>query len=138
MSNAKDGGYDSSLIDEIVSVIKGEDGKEIDTKDFNRIQSAVKDFHWYERDDIEFDEVLEYCNWGMDSWEREQILDELEVSDNNNLDVAEMISEVEINTLDDEYRMELLLKMYKMTSNLEELENMVRGSVVTKMCNVIL
>ena len=138
MDKKKDGGYDESLIDEIVAVLKEEDGKEISTRDYNRIESSVKEHYHYERDDIDFDEIIEYCDWGMDYWERKQILDSLCVSDNNNDEVADMVADIRIETLDDEYRMELLLKLYKTTCSITELENMLRGSVLTKMSNVIL
>lgn len=140
MSNKKDGGYDESLIDEIVAVIKEKDGKEISGEDFDRIESAMKDHCYYERDEVYWDDITEYLNWNINSWERDELINLMGVTDNDyEYDEAhEMVSNVEVKTLDDVYRMELLLKLYKSTNNISELENMIRGSVVSKMSNVVL
>jgi hypothetical protein len=135
----KDKGYDDSLIEEIVAIIKDRnDGRDITGEDFNKIQSAIKDHAYYDNDDVYFEEVQDYCSWNMDSWERKELLDTLGVSDNDTDEIHEMLSEVGIGSLDDEYRMQLLLKMYKSSCSITDLERMIRASELDKLNNVVL
>jgi len=135
----KDKGYDDSLIEEILEIIKDQnDDRDITREDFDKIQRAIKDHAYYDQDEVYFDDVEEYCSWNMDSWERRDLLRTLGVSDDDKDEIHEMVADVEIKTLDDEYRMELLLKMYKSSGSITELEKMVRASHINKLNNVVL
>lgn len=136
MNDKKDNGYDDSLIDEVIAILENEGDRDMTVSHFNLIQRAIKYHAYYDRDDVEWEEVEDYLNWNIDAWERNELFRLLGVSEEE--DPHELLAEVEINTLDDECRMELLMKLYKSTTNIAELEKMIRASHIEKLNNTIL
>ena len=129
----KDKGYDDALINEIIAVLETRD---IEVSDFNKIQSAIKQHGYYDQDEVEWDDVENYISWECDAWERQKLLEMMGCDEQDQ--PHKLLQDVGIGTLDDEFRMELLLKMYKSTCSITELENMIRASHVEKLGNVVL
>lgn len=136
MSDKKDNGYDDSLIDEVIAILEDEGDRDMTVSHYNRIQNAVKEHCFYDRDETDWDDVENYIDFNIDVWERRQLFRMLGVNEEE--DPHPLLAEVEINTLDDECRMELLMKLYKSTTNIAELEKMIRASHIEKLNNTIL
>lgn len=104
----------ASLVERIVDII---DNDELTLREYNQIQSAVKNHVLYDYDDleVEFDDVKDYINYAItdDEWDcLKELYGEAYTSS---------LRDIEIKTLDDEQRVELLAKLYNETTNYPEL-----------------
>jgi len=133
MDKKKNKGYDDELIDEIIAVLEKLD---IEGRDFYRIEDAIKNHAYYEKD-VNFEDVEDYIGWNMDAWERDDLMGLIGCNCDDN-GPHKLLQDVEIKTLDDEYKIELLLKMYKSSCSISELEKMVRVSKLENLNNIIL
>ena len=68
--------YNEACINEVIQLIKNE---EIDLKDFNRIETAVKNHFNHEEDqfEAEWEDVIDYVSYRLDYGERLSLLREL-------------------------------------------------------------
>lgn len=109
----------SVLVDKIVDLI---DDDELTLKEFLKIQSAVKSHIFYDNDgEIEFEDVKEYVSWAIDQdeWDcLKEIYGET---------YSSVFDDIEVKTLDDEQRLQLLSKVYNETSNYPELRMVINS-----------
>jgi len=122
--------YNEACVNEVIQLIRDE---EISLVDFNRIENEVKNHSNYEHDlyTAEWEDVLDYVEYYLGSWERETLLNILGVKE-----VDETNREVGINTLDDRYRFELVMKLFKLSGNELELESFIKPEVLEKVKDV--
>jgi hypothetical protein len=129
MNKEKD--YNDACLKEVIELL--ESGN-IDYKDFNKLQSAVKWHDYYDEDkpEIEFDDVLDYINWNMSHWERERLLEAMDVHE------PETLKEwVGVLTLDDEYRFNLVMRLFKGSCSERELESFIKPEALEKIKHIL-
>jgi hypothetical protein len=117
--------YSDACLKEVIELL---DSGKITIKDFNRLQNSVKDHHYYDEDirDVEFEDVMEYLEWGLNSWERERLLMFLGVNDD------ELKYGLGVKSLDDEYRFEMVMKLFKLGTSEKELESFIKPEILEK------
>lgn len=118
--------YNSVCVNEVINILET---KEIELKDFRRLEDALKWHRYYEEEEKEtsFADVIEYLNWNLSHYERERILDELNVDEE--VDINELVG---IKTLDDVFKFELLMKLFKTASSTTELESWIKPEILEK------
>ena len=122
--------YNEACINEVIQLIKNE---EIDLKDFNRIETAVKNHFNYEYDqfEAEWEDVIDYVSYRLDYGERLSLLRELGIREEEEVE-EEFIKSMGINTLDGKYRFELLMKLFKASYSETELESWIKPEILEK------
>lgn len=73
------------------------------------------------------EDVIDYLNGGLSSQEYNEIAETLGYGN-----IYENFFKVDVKTLSEEYQMDLLLKLYKEASSIEELENMIKPEYLEK------
>ena len=118
--------YNEVCINEVIQLINQ---NKISIRDFNRIESSVKNNYNYEREKptINVDDVLDYVTWRLNHGDRESIIEALNV-----VEAKDIKDQHGVNTLDGEYRFELLMKLFKLSSNEVELESWIKPEVLNK------
>jgi len=118
--------YNEVCINEVIQLINQ---NKISISDFNRIESSVKKNYNYEREKptINVDDVLDYVTWRLNHGERESIIEALNV-----VEAKDIKDQHGVNTLDGEYRFELLMKLFKLSSNELELESWIKPEILNK------
>lgn len=122
--------YNEACINEVIQLIRNE---EISLIDFNKIENEVKNHSNYEYDQFtaEWEDVVDYVEYYLGSWERETLLNLLGVKE-----VDEMNHEIGVKTLDDRYRFELVMKLFKLSGNEMELESFIKPEVLEKLKDI--
>lgn len=117
--------YSVACLKEVIDLL---DSGKITINDFNRLQNSVKLHHYYDEDvrDVEFEDVMEYLEWDLNSWERDRLLTFLGVNDD------ELKYSLGIKSLDDEYRFEMVMKLFKLGTSEKELESFIKPEILEK------
>lgn len=123
--------YSDACLKEVIDLL---DSGKITFEDFNRLQNSVKEHFYYDEDvrDVEFEDVMEYLEWDLNSWERERLLTFLGINDD------ELKYSFGINTLDDEYRFEMVMKLFNLSTSEKELESFIKSDILEKLKYVII
>jgi hypothetical protein len=118
--------YNEVCINEVIQLINQ---NKISISDFNKIESSVKNNYNYEREKptINVDDVLDYVTWRLNHGERESIIEALTIQE-----AKDIKDQYGVNTLDGEYRFELLMKLFKLSSNELELESWIKPEILNK------
>ncbi len=122
--------YDDKIIKDVIKLI---DDRDILGHDFIELEEALKGHYYHTKDDADWGEVMEYLNYELDSWERAEVLEILGVREKN-----EILGQFEAMTLNDTYKLEILMKLYKESSSISELENMLKDSTNEKLKYTVL
>jgi hypothetical protein len=122
--------YDDKIIKDVIKLI---DDRDILGHDFIELEEALKGHYYHTKDDADWGEVLEYIQYDLNGWERSDVLKVLGVKEYN-----EIFDNFEVTTLDDKYKLELLMKLYKESSTTSELENMLKDSTNEKLKYTVL
>ena len=128
-----------NLINNVENIIKTEN---LSYYDFFRLKESIKTSPWYEGDEPDTDDLIEMlsCNY-ISINQKDKLLDLCEASDyyelieeNNRLES----STLKPKTLDDEYKNEIVLKLLKVTSSSQELEELLGEEVMNKIKYLVL
>lgn len=128
-----------NLINNVENIIKTEN---LSYYDFFRLKESIKTSPWYESDEPDTDDLIEMlsCNY-ISMNQKDKLLDLCEASDyyelieeNNRLES----STLKPKTLDDEYKNEIVLKLLKVTSSSQELEELLGEEVMNKIKYLVL
>lgn len=128
-----------NLINNVENIIKTEN---LSYYDFFRLKESIKTSPWYEGDEPDTDDLIEMlsCNY-ISMNQKDKLLDLCEASDyyelieeNNRLES----STLKPKTLDDEYKNEIVLKLLKVTSSSQELEELLGEEVMNKIKYLVL
>ncbi len=128
------------LINNVENIIKTEN---LSYYDFFRLKESIKTSPWYEGDEPDTDDLIEMLSCSYISMnQKDKLLDLCEASDyyelieeNNRLESS---SSLKTKTLDDEYKNEIVLKLLKVTSSSQELEELLGEEVMNKIKYLVL
>jgi len=128
------------LINNVENIIKTDN---LSYFNFFKLKEAVKLSPWNEGDEPDSDDLIEMLSCSYISMnQKDKLLDLCEASDyyelieeNNRLESSSFLKP---KTLDDEYKNEIVLKLLKVTSSSQELEELLGEEVMNKIKYLVL